>query len=89
MIDCLQFLCVVILAISGLVRWLILPSGYGYYGGRFFVDTAYTVFIFSRHTWGDIHRWTAVILLILITLHIILHWRWIVNMSKNLISIKK
>jgi hypothetical protein len=84
-LNCFQFICVLILAVSGLVRWLVLSSGYGYgyQGGRFLNNINPPVFIFDRHTWGDIHQWTAVIFLVLIVLHLILHWRWITAMFKN------
>jgi uncharacterized membrane protein YhaH (DUF805 family) len=74
------------LAVSGFVRWLVLPSGRG--GGRGYYDggglPVEQVFIFDRHTWGDIHEWLAVVFLILVLVHIALHWSWIVVMTKRL-----
>lgn len=69
------------LAVSGLVRWLILP-GAGR-GGRRFGD-AY--FIFSRHTWTDIHMWLAVIFMGLVVIHLALHWKWIMQVTSRLFS---
>lgn len=31
----------------------------------------------SRHEWGEIHFWCGIIFLILLILHIFLHWKWI------------
>jgi len=49
-----------------------------------------TLFLSLAATPGEISTGgQRLFLLILITLHITLHWRWIVNMSKNMITIKK
>lgn len=29
----------------------------------------------SRHTWSDIHLWSAIVVLVLLVLHIVLHWK--------------
>lgn len=62
-------------ALSGFVLWLVLPHVGGYRGGRgtAVVDT----FIFSRNTWLGLHDWTAVVLVLGILLHVVLHWKWI------------
>jgi hypothetical protein len=61
--------------VSGLVLWLVLPQGYrGGSGG---------VFLWSRGTWVDIHSWSAVVLVAIVIVHIILHWDWIVRMTKS------
>lgn len=73
------------LALSGLVRWLVLPhggGGYGYRGGRWaYADQA---LVFTRETWGDIHKFWAVVFLGLVAVHIVLHWNWLVNMARAL-----
>jgi len=38
----------------------------------------------TRHEWGDVHFYLATIFLILMTIHIILHWTWIKNYFKSL-----
>lgn len=30
----------------------------------------------TRHDWGDLHRWISFAFLALIVIHMILHWRW-------------
>jgi len=37
----------------------------------------------SRHEWGEIHFWVAVGLALVITIHLALHWKWIVSMLKG------
>ena len=52
--------------------------GWGGGGGQL------TFWELSKHTWIDIHDWVAVALTLLIIIHVILHWKWIVRMAKSL-----
>jgi hypothetical protein len=65
--------------ISGFVLWVVLPHGGGYMGGRGTDGT----FIWSRDSWINIHDWTAVALVIIVLVHVILHWGWIVRMTRS------
>jgi hypothetical protein len=82
----IMFLLALFQAISGLLMWLVIPQG-GYQGGRGTVADA--TFIWERHTWIDLHDWTAVALLVMVIIHLILHWKWIVYMTKKSLGIKK
>lgn len=67
--------------VSGFVLWLVLPHG-GYQGGR---NPAYGgTFILSRDAWLGLHDWFAVIMVLGIVVHLVLHWRWIYCMFRNL-----
>ena len=69
----------IITALSGLY-FLFLPVG-GYMGGR---NPMYGIIIlFERHTWGDIHIWASVAIMALGAIHIPLHWKWFVSMTKR------
>jgi len=37
----------------------------------------------SWHTLSEIHDWSGIILCCFVLLHLILHWRWIVTMTKQ------
>ena len=65
-------------AVSGFVLWVVLPRG-GYMGGRGSDGT----FLWTRDGWINIHDWTAVALVVIVVTHIILHWGWIVRMTKS------
>jgi hypothetical protein len=67
-------------AVSGFVLWLVLPRGDGYQGGR---SIAGGTFLWSRNSWMNIHDWTAVALVVIVVIHIILHWGWIVRMTRS------
>lgn len=36
-----------------------------------------TLWGMDRHAWGDIHTWLAYVLIILVALHLWIHWRWL------------
>jgi hypothetical protein len=61
--------------VSGFVLWLVLPSG-----GR---GGSVGTLLWSRGTWVDIHTWSAVTLVAIVIVHIILHWGWIVRLTKS------
>ncbi len=63
-------------AVSGFVLWLAFPTDGGGGAGNL------TFWELTKHTWIDIHDWVAVALVILVIMHIILHWKWIVRMVK-------
>jgi len=74
------------MGISGLasvltgIYFLFLPIG-GFQGGR---NPYYgLVLFFERHTWGDLHTWTSVIVMALAALHIPIHWSWITRMTRT------
>ena len=75
-------------AVSGFILWFALPRGGGY-GGRFGGGGAeYTFWSLSRHTWVDIHDWVAVAILVVVIIHLILHWKWIVYITKKVFQVK-
>jgi hypothetical protein len=61
--------------VSGFVLWLALPSsGRGAAGGTF---------LWSRGVWLNIHSRSAIVLMVIVVIHVILHWGWIVSMTKS------
>lgn len=38
-------------------------------------------FLFSRVTWDLIHTWSGVVLMIAVAVHLIIHWRWVKNVT--------
>jgi hypothetical protein len=67
-------------AISGFILWFALPSG----GGRGRLEL--TSLGLTRHTWVDIHDWAAIALTVLVIVHFILHWKWVVQMCKRIFT---
>ncbi|MBD3616487.1 MAG: DUF4405 domain-containing protein [Gracilimonas sp.] len=77
-IDATLFLCLLVLLFTGVIMYVLLPPGSG---EKAFISL-------SRHDWGDIHFWTAVIFTLILVIHLVLHSAWIVN-SYNLFKKKK
>jgi len=63
--------------VSGFILWFVLPSG----GGRRGLELTYLGI--SRHTWIDIHDWVAVALVAIVLVHLLLHWKWVLHMTKH------
>ena len=69
-IDIVAFIGFVVLTTTGVLMRYILPPGSGHYS---------TIWSLDRHDWGGIHFWISVIFFLILALHLILHWRWIVS----------
>jgi hypothetical protein len=67
-VNVLSFILFILLSITGLLNWLVLPKGYEARG---------SVLVSVRHVLITIHEWTALIFMVTIVIHIILHWTYI------------
>jgi hypothetical protein len=68
-------------AVSG-IYFLFAPGG-GYQGGR---NLSWDPgFIFNRTTWDLIHTWSGVILVLAVFVHLVIHWRWVVNVTRRVL----
>jgi uncharacterized membrane protein YphA (DoxX/SURF4 family) len=76
------FLLGIVEIVSGFVMWLVLRGGQGYMGGRGLDSEA--TFLWSRDTWIDMHAVVGVILVVVVVIHLILHRKWILRMTKRL-----
>jgi hypothetical protein len=65
---------------SGCVVWLILPRGRSDYYNMI-EGIGRTFWGIQRNVWSDIHAWVAVAIIAISIIHIIIHWRWILNIS--------
>lgn len=68
--------------ISGLVLLFAGPGGYR--GGRN-PHFAREVLLLSRWVWKDLHNWSGLVMLGGVFLHLALHWKWILCMTRNLL----
>jgi hypothetical protein len=72
-VDFGAFLGFLALVSTGFMMYFVLPPKSG----------KNMVWGLTRHDWGDIHFWVSVVFFFLITIHTILHWKWITNMVKT------
>ena len=77
-IDLVIGLSFLITAVSS-IYFLFLPQGYQ--GGR---NPGWDPgLLFSRTTWDLIHTWSAVVMILAASLHLLIHWRWVVNVTRR------
>ncbi len=87
-IDVIMFaLMAAIVGLGLLIKYILLPGTERWekYGRS--VDLTYLGL--DRHDWGKIHLILALVLIVLLALHIILHWKLTVCLFQNLIKGKK
>lgn len=80
-IDVIIGLAFVLSALSGLILFFV-PAGYQ--GGR----TPYylqPVLFLSVRTWKTLHTWSSIAMIAGVSAHLVLHWAWIVCVSKRLV----
>ena len=67
-------------AVSGLVLFFA-PSG-GFQGGR---NPHYeqTVLLLGHHTWGVVHDWSSIVMIVGVVGHLALHWGWLSRMTRR------
>jgi hypothetical protein len=75
-----MLLCGLFQVLSGFIMWFILPRG-GLGRGAGGAGDA-TFWSLSRNSWADLHDWVVVVLLAVVIVHIVLHWKWIVRMTR-------
>ncbi len=74
-VNIVSFILFLVLTVTGLINWLLIPGGYSGDGG----------FRMSfRHFFRGIHEWTAVLFIVIVFIHLILHWPYIrANLKKH------
>lgn len=69
-VNVISFILFSLLSVTGLTNWLLLPRGYGQ-GAVFLVSV--------RHSLVTMHEWAALLFIIVIGVHISLHWSYVKN----------
>lgn len=73
-LDVIAFVEFAFLTTSGILIQYSLPERSGH---------SMTVWGLSRHQWGDWHFYLALFLFATLALHIVLHWKWIINLTRG------
>ena len=73
-VNVISFILFILLCSTGLLNWLVLPRGYEA-RGSFLVSL--------RHFFIAFHEWAALIFMIVVTVHIVLHWPYIKSNLKK------
>jgi hypothetical protein len=73
--DLLAAASLTVMVATGVVIWFVLPPG---------TNRSHWLWGMMRHEWGTLHAAASVVLLAAITVHVALHWRWLVtNLCKR------
>ena len=92
-VDSILFMDLLLLAGTGaILKWVLPPGsggggGHGLRGGRGLGlggSQVRQLLGLGRHDWGDIHFVLALLFVLLILVHIVLHWTWIKTCSKSI-----
>ena len=87
-VDLVGFVDLLGLALTGYIMKYVLPpgsGGRGFRGGRGGAQMK-ELWSMTRHEWGRIHFYLALLFVTLMLVHIILHWNWIKTCTKSVLS---
>jgi len=80
-VDIIIGISFIVVALSGVI--LFFAGSGGYQGGRN-PRYAQEVLGVSRLLWKDLHNWGGIAMTGGVLLHLVLHWKWIVCMTRNI-----
>ncbi len=95
-VDLIGFINLLLLAATGtIMKWVLPPGsggggaghGYGFRGGRGFdpgADRVRQLLGLGRHDWGSIHFVLASVFVLVLVVHLVLHWTWIKTCAKSI-----
>jgi hypothetical protein len=97
LLDVIALLSILVTLASSYILWFILPMGQGAHGelgsasgymwcnaeGYGITGNYITIMNWPRYTWIDVHNWASIVLLGIIILHIVLHWKWIISLTRK------
>ena len=73
-VNIISFILFLILCSTGFINWIVLPRGYEV-RGNFLVSL--------RHFFIAIHEWAGLIFMVVVVIHIVLHWPYIKSNLKK------
>jgi hypothetical protein len=80
-LNSVLFVTFFLASLSGLVVWLLLPSG-GYQGGRNPFYNA-TLLGLTRYGWNDVHLYAGLAMIAVFAVHLALHWNWLTCVARR------
>ena len=76
-VDALALLAFIAVSASGVFIKIFMPGGVRQGRLQEFLGV-------QKGTWSEIHDWSGIFFIILVSIHLILHWDWISCMTKNM-----
>jgi hypothetical protein len=89
-VDLIGFVDLLLLAATGVIlKWVLPPGsgghGRGFHGGRG-GEHIRDLWGMGRHDWGDIHFVLSLLFIVLMFVHLVLHWTWIKTCVKSIFA---
>ncbi len=81
-IDALMAIAFLVSAVTGLIMFFFLPGGVRQGGYQEFLGII-------KHSWSTVHVWSGIVMILLVIIHVVLHWGWIVCMTKEIFGKRK
>jgi predicted ferric reductase len=81
-VDLLAFVSFLVTALTGLALKFFMPGGVRQGRLQEFLGI-------QKEVWTEIHDWAGILLIILVVVHFVLHWEWVVCMIKNMFKADK
>lgn len=82
----------VVIMITGLLVWMVYPSGGPQPGGRHGEGPTQagssTVLGIEKHTMTDLHCWLGLVMSGFVALHLVAHWKWILFQGRRLFGVQ-
>ncbi|MBN2142201.1 DUF4405 domain-containing protein [Candidatus Woesearchaeota archaeon] len=75
-VDAILGLSFIVTAVTGMLLFIFMPSGVRQGRLQEFLGV-------TKETWTFYHDWAGIIMIALALVHLILHWNWIVCMTKS------
>ncbi len=72
--DLLLALVMLGVLVTGLIMRWVLPPG---------SQRTHALWGMDRHAWGDLHFWLAAAAVLIVLLHVALHWQWVVSVARR------
>jgi len=88
LIDAIALVAFAVIVSTGFLLRYVLPSGSGQLEGsgtgwRAAQKAVSLLWGYTCHQWGEFHFWVSVVLVAVLALHVVLHWRWIISVVRG------
>ena len=83
-LDLAGFAAFVMLTASGIVmKWGLPHGGHGFRGGRGPAEEVVCL-LMNEHQWTEVHFWLGIFFIVVVLVHLVLHWDWVKCYVKSL-----
>jgi cytochrome b subunit of formate dehydrogenase len=78
-VDAIALVSFLVTAVTGLAMFFFMPGGVRQGRVQQFLGI-------QKGTWTGVHDWAGIVVIVAVLIHVILHWNWIVCMTKSFLK---